>query len=195
MNSSPLELDEILRQVTQSYSNVLDRGRVATVNRQFRDNVTITRAQRAAAVMGSAMTRYRLTHFPPITSMDQKIREIVPPIWILFTAMSNHAEALGRREEASRHIGTRFANEDMVDGPPPGMTVEQFRRIETEGYFFVQYTFNPDRTLRQFFQEIADKNRYRELDVAQFFTPALGHTGPELLRLTFSSADLAMYGW
>ena len=54
--------------------------------------------------------------------------------------------------------------------------------------------FQPDRTLRHFFQEIADKNGYRELDVAQFFTPELGQTGPELLRLILSSGDLAVYG-
>jgi len=200
MASSPIELDEILRQITRSYSNIEERGRVATVNRQFRDNVTITRAQRAAAVMGSAMTRYRLTHFPPITSMDQKIREIVPPIWILFTAMSNHATAEGRREGSARHIGARYDTPEMAGfngpPPPPGMTMQQFRRIQSEGYIYIQYVFHPDKTLRQYFQEIANKVRPRQnFDVTQFFSPALGQTGPELLSLTFSIDDLGAYGW
>ena len=36
-----------------------------------------------------------------------------------------------------RHFLSRFDNADMSDGPPPGMTVEQFRRIESEGFFYV----------------------------------------------------------
>ena len=125
--------------------------------------------------------------------MDQKIRKVVPPFWILATAMSNHATSQERREEASMHVGARYETSSIEDDNDP-----DFRRIQSEGYMYVQYRHFPDKTLRQFFQEITNKvhsHNNQRIDVTRFFNPAVSQTGPELLRLTFTPDEMSTFGW
>lgn len=196
-----MELDEIIRQITMAFSSATDRSILRNTNRQIRENIRTGRQMRAAAMMRGAMERYRLTKFLPVTSMDQKIREVVPPIWILATAMSNHATAEDRRIDASGHVRDRYnalddqrmqTAYDNNDFPTPLSAAE--RLIEAEGYFYVQYAYGPDRTLREFFQSITNKVHRPPIDVTQRFNAGT-MTAPELLRATFTAADLSYYGW
>lgn len=204
-NTNPLEVDDILSRIAMVFSANSERNTIAETNRQFRDNIGINRATRAAAMMRGAMERYRLTKFPPVTSMDLKIREVVPPFWILATAMSNHATARDRREHASVHAGNRY--EMLADSLTPNhfvphhvanpdMNTPEYRRVQAEGYFHVQYMLNPDHTLRHYFQTIANKvNPNNPIDVTRFFDDTIEQTAPELLRMTFTRQELDSYGW
>lgn len=201
---NPIELEDIISRIAMLFSTNADRNIIAEMSRQHRDMISINRTTRAGAMMQGAMARYRLTKFPPITSMDQKIREVVPPFWILATAMSNHATARERRGHASEHVGERYLTQsnsltpnNFVPNhvPDPQMDTPHFRRLESEGYFHVQYHFHPDRTLRQFFQSITDKVHGVPIDVARFFNPAVQQTAPELLVLTFTGDELGNFGW
>lgn len=190
-NTNPIELDEILSRIAMVFSTNPARNAIAETNRQFRDNISINRATRAGAMIQGAMERYRLTKFSPVTSMDQKIREVVPPFWILATAMSNHATSQARREEASMHVGARYETSSIEDANDP-----EFRRIESEGHLYIQYVHYPDKTLRQFFQKITDKvHSNLGIDVTRFFNPAAAQTAPELLRLTFTPDEMDFFGW
>lgn len=200
--TNPLELDEILSQVTMAFSSNADRNIFTGTNRQFRDNIRANRATRANAMMRGAMERYRLTKFPPVTSLDQKIRKVVPPIWILATAMSNHATPRERREDASRHVGDRYRALQHANAPnhfnthyvAPALSVDE-RRIQSEGYLYFQYRFYPDHTLREFFEEITNKVHSAPIDVTRFFDATGNMTAPELLSATFTSDELDTFGW
>lgn len=200
--TNPLELDEILSQVTMAFSANADRNTFTGTNRQFRDVIRANRAMRADAMMRGAMERYRLTKFPPVTSLDQKIRKVVPPIWILATAMSNHSTPLDRREDASRHVGDRYLALEDANAPnhfnphyvAPARNADE-RRIQAEGYLFVQYHFSPDRTLREFFESITNKVHSAPIDVTRFFDATGNMTAPELLSATFTSDELDVFGW
>lgn len=201
--TNPLELDDILSQITMAFSANADRDILTGTNRQFRDNIRANRAMRADAMMRGAMERYRLTKFPPVTSMDQKIREVVPPIWILATAMSNHATPLERREDASHHVGDRYLALEDENAPnhfnphhvAPALNVNE-RRIQSEGYFFVQYAYgNSDRTLREYFEKITNKVHSTPIDVTRFFDATGNMMATELLSATFTSDELGNFGW
>lgn len=191
-NSNPLEIDDILSQITMLFSANADRESIAGVNRGLRTNVTMNRAMRARAMMQGAVQRFRLTKFPPVTSMDQKIREVVPPFWILATAMSNHATARDRRGHASAGAEDRFEHLDhdfRIDTP-------EYRRRQAEGYFHVQYKYRPDDTLQEYFQDIANNNNLgNSIDVTRFFNDTAEQTATELLMLTFTRQELSDYGW
>ncbi|CAM9935249.1 unnamed protein product [Ectocarpus sp. 12 AP-2014] len=158
----------------------------------------------AEAMMRGAMERFHLTKFRPITSMNQKIREVVPPFWILATAMSNHATARERRDSASAGAGDRYLR--LADSlipthyvpnfTNPAMDTPEYLRRQAEGYFYVQYKFNPDHTLQQYFQEITNKvHPGNPIDVTRFFDETVEQTAPELLILTFTRRELEYYGW
>ena len=203
---NPIEVEDILRLMTASFADPQQRTNMATVNRRFRDTVTIERARRAGAMMQGAMIRYRLTHFPPVGSMDQRIRDLVPPTWILFTAMSQHATGQERRDDSSRsharrvvdRVDTVIANTGGWPTPtnmPPGMTWDRFRQMESEQDFYVEYKNNPDQTLREFFENITNSLHINPINVAAFFDPALERTAPALLCMTFSENDLSTFRW
>lgn len=197
-----IELDDIITQITMAFSSMTDRDILRNTNRHIRENIRAGRQTRVNALMRGAMERYRLTKFPPVTSMDQRIRQVVPPIWILATAMSNHATAQDRRDDASGHVGDRYIALDDQRTPngfnphhvAPPLTADE-RLIEADGYFHVQYAFFPDRTLREFFENITNKvHNPNPINVAQHFHAGT-MTAPELLCATFTSAELAYYGW
>lgn len=203
-NNNPLEIDDILSRITTLFSSAADRRSIAVVDRQFRDQTTDSRAMLADAMMRGAMERFLLTKFRPITSMNQKIREVVPPFWILATAMSNHATAKERRESASAGAGDRYLR--LMDSLTPthyvpnitndAMDTPEYRRRQAEGYFYVQYSYSPNKTLEQYFQEITNKvHAGNPIDVGRFFDDTVEQTAPELLNLTFTRGELDNYGW
>lgn len=197
--------DEIISRIAMTFSLNAERNTIAETNRHFRDNISIDRAMRAGAMMQGAMVRYPLTKFPPVTSMDQKIREVVPPIWILATVMSNHIAGQDRRQYASRHVGDRYiALEDSLTPnhymPNPilnaAMNTPHYRRVQSEGLFYVQYTYSPDIMLKQYFQRITNKvHRHDPIDVTRSWDTTATQTAPELLRATFTGDELGIYGW
>lgn len=199
MTTNPIELDEIIQRVVRSFSGRDGRqslGRIASTTRRNRDLIEINRTLRGGAVMQGAMERYKLTKFPLLVSLDQKIKEVVPPFWILATAMSNHATSEERRLNASEHFAERYMARNVV---PPNYdpnfqlpTDDHFRRIESEAYFHQEYVYHPERTLRQFFQGIAEFI-HSTIDINNIFSPTL--TAPELLRLAFTTPELRYYGW
>lgn len=202
-NINPLELDDIISRIATLFMKPRERGMLAGTNVQNRDVVASGRSIRANALLHGAMQRFLLTKFPSITSMDQKIRQLVPPFWILATAMSNHATSEGRRDMASRLANHRYQDGTLaIEGEQQGFNpnndfdydTPHFARLEGDAYFYVAYTFHPDITLEQYFQKIADKNRI-QWDVTRMFDPAAGLTAPQLLTLTFSHDDLAYYGY
>lgn len=200
-----LEIDDIISRITALFSDNHMRGAMSMTNTRLRDNVRFNREIKARAVMRGAMERFRLTKFPPITSMDQKIRQVVPPFWLLATAMSKDATSEDRRESASRHVGERYLTLDrsvdpdhynlhFLENPDPLVNTPEFLRIQAEAYIFVQYLHYPDKTLRQFFQQIDDKNGIRQ-DVTRFYDAAVEQTAPQLLALTFTRRELEVFGW
>lgn len=195
-NNNPLEIDDILSRITTLFTTIKDRKRMSAVDRRFRDQTTTNRAILAEAMMRGAMERFHLTKFRPITSMNQKIRDVVPPFWILATAMSNHATARERRGSASAGAGDRYLRlaDSLITNP--AMDTPEYRRRQAEGYFYVQYSFNPDHTLQQYFQEITNKVHPGDpIDVTRFFDETVEQTAPELLILTFTGRELENYGW
>ena len=203
--SSWIAVDDILTQIAGAFSTRIDRNSLGDTNRQMRALMPSARAEaertyarrwgeRPVGLIRGAMIRYHLTKFPAVTSMGQSIREIVPPFWILATAMSTHADALGRREHAAGHIGRRFSNEGMVD---MAIDTPELRRIQAEAYVYAQYADSPDTTLGEYLQSIADKCG-REINVEQIndtYNADRNATAPELLIRAFSEQDLATYGY
>ncbi|CAM9200405.1 unnamed protein product [Pylaiella littoralis] len=116
--------------------------------------------------------------------------------------MSTHAQGKARRNDASgainrfdnslRDLGPDHYNPHDVDNFPD---TPEYDRLQCEAYVHVQYWVNPDKTLREYFQNIADKCRVHTSVSAVF--DALPHpvTVPDLLRLTFTRGNLSAFGF
>jgi len=212
-----IEVDDILTQIASAFSTVTERRALSYTNRQTRDVMTAARTEvahnmmrnrmryhgnrgeRVNGLLRGAMTRHNLTKFPPVTSMDQKIRKVVPPFWILATAMSTHATGQERREHAAGHVGDRY---EALGAPELGdvvISTPAERRIQAEAYLFIHYLDFPDWTLRKYFQSIADSSIHTGIDVTTHFNAVANNnheaTAPELLNLTFDQEDLFAFGY
>ena len=183
------QVEDILSIITMAFANPRDRGQISRANRDLRDNVTIGRTRRGGEMMRNAIARHRLTRFPEVLSLDKKIREIVPPFWIVATAMSNHATSEERREHAAKYVEDRQqiytghqerkdqTRDEYLDSFSDN---HEYRRMLVEYLLHIQYHLHPDDTLRTYFRYIMDSNNIA-MDLDRAFNVATRPQRPQRL--------------
>ncbi len=130
-----------------------------------------------------------LSRFPKIQNSNQKIKKMIPILWLLNTALNNETDRGNARDKVGIRLQYKFStryieNDDME---VPDYLAEEYVRI--------QYVYYPNRTIMEFINKIEDKCALTRSSEFRINNLGQNKTLPELLKKLFTKGDLSYYGY
>jgi hypothetical protein len=144
--------------------------------------------------------KVKLSRFQILDNCNQKIREIVPVMWLLNTAFNNNKNREKARESVGKNIEDKFCfiYDDKQEHFNPYYVSDNVMSLDmTKEYTRVQYWCHPDRTILEYFNKINNKiglDLFTE-DILNNIIKKNNYTLPELMLKYYRYEDLVWYGY
>jgi hypothetical protein len=146
--------------------------------------------------------KVKLSRFQILDNCNQKIREIVPVMWLLNTAFNNNKNRQKARESVGKIIEDKFCfiyndNKDIHISYNLGLENKEISLEMTKEYTRVQYWCCPNKTIIEYFNEINKTIRidlFTE-DILNNIIKESNYTLPELMLQYYTYDDLSWHGY
>jgi hypothetical protein len=145
--------------------------------------------------------KVKLSKFQILSTCNQKIREVIPILWLLYTAFNNNQDRKKARWSIAKNIKDKYIAsyicQETQHFNPYYIDNNDISLDMTKEYIRIQYWDNPDNTILDYFNQIKNKcrnNLFTE-EVLNNIIKEKDYTLPELMLELFIYNELIWYGY
>jgi hypothetical protein len=144
--------------------------------------------------------KVKLSKFQILSTCNQKIKEVIPILWLLNTALDSNKDRIKARESIGKIIEEKYLlnYETEENSFNPNYINNKDISIDiTNGYVRNQYWANPEKTVFNYLNQIKKKcgNSLFTKEVLNNVIKEKKYTLPEIMLYFFTNEELSWFGY